>query len=150
MENRFTIESRVRKLVEAATGMQLPKTKLLVGVASDGTQRFHEFDGVSPDRQVIVEIKTNSLISTPTNPSGRYYSAIKWALLGDIYMFTRIEADTKLLVLTDRPLFDLCFKDMDGLLPKDTTIVHCDVESQLLFPALLKLGRQDVNSPGLS
>jgi hypothetical protein len=78
--------------------------------------------------QVVIEVKTNQLNSTPHKPKGRYDSAIKPALALDLYMLTRINAKTKLLVLTDRPLFDLCSRDMDGLLAPDTRIVHCSAE----------------------
>jgi hypothetical protein len=76
----------------------------------------------------VIEVKTNQLNPTPGKPKGRYDSAIKQALVLDLYMLTRINARTKLLVLTDHPLFDLCSRDMDGLLAPDTRIVHCSAD----------------------
>ena len=73
---------------------------------------------------MVIEVKTNKL-DTSVRPRGRYDSAIKQALTLDLYMLTRVNAKIKLLVLTDRPLFDLCIRDMDGLLSPDTQIVYC-------------------------
>lgn len=127
--SRLDLESQVRQLLEREFSTPLPKRNLVVGRTSDGRERTHEFDGVSPDRRIIIEIKTNELKATPDKPNGRYFSAIKWALIGDLYMLARVEADTKMLVLTDRPLYELCIRDMDGILPPKTTIIHRDVEA---------------------
>lgn len=114
-------------MLEGRFGVALPRRQLVVGVAADGRERLHEFDGVSPDAEIIIEIKTNELKATDDKRHGRYFSAIKWALVGDLYMLARVKARTKLLVLTDRPLFDLCVRDMDGILPEDTMIEHCEI-----------------------
>lgn len=84
--------------------------------------------GVSPDNQFVVEVKTNELGAKPGQPKGRYPNAIKQALGLDLYLLSRINAETKLLVLTDRPLYDLCSRDMDGLLAPDTQIVYCSAD----------------------
>jgi hypothetical protein len=122
--DRLDWENRVRQRVGEQFGVQLSKRKLAVGRTSSGVERLHEFDGVSPNCEVVIEVKTNTL-DTSVRPRGRYDSAIKQALALDLYMLTRVRAKTKLLVLTDRPLFDLCSHDMDGLLDPDTQIVLC-------------------------
>jgi hypothetical protein len=127
MENvidRSGLEGKARLLIGEQYGVELRKRRLAVGTKADGSERFHEFDGVSPDCQIVIEIKTNKL-DTSIRARGRYDSAIKQALTLDLYMLTRIRAKTKLLVLTDRPLFDLCSLDMDGVLARDTQIVYC-------------------------
>jgi hypothetical protein len=125
--SRFILEGRVRAFLEQKFRTPLPSKKLVVGIASDGRHRFHEFDGASPDGRLVIEIKTNQLKSTPDNPHGRYFSAIKWALVGDLYMLERVEAKQKLLVLTDRPLFEIFSKDMDGMLPSNTHVERCEI-----------------------
>jgi hypothetical protein len=125
MMDRLGVEDTVRQRIGKQFGIQLAKRELAVGKRSDGTERRHEFDGVSPDSQFVIEVKTNQLKPTPTNPRGRYDSAIKQALMLDLYMLSRANAKTKLLVLTDRPLFDLCSRDVDGLLGPDTQVVYC-------------------------
>ena len=122
--DRLSVEGRVRVLIGERYGVELVKRTLVVGTRADGSERHHEFDGVSADRQVVIEVKTNKL-DTSVRPRGRYDSAIKQALTLDLYMLTRVNAKIKLLVLTDRPLFDLCIRDMDGLLSPDTQIVYC-------------------------
>jgi hypothetical protein len=126
--DRFGIEHAVRLRMADRLGVPLEKRKLVVGVRADRSQRHHEFDGVSQDGQTVIEIKTNKLNSTPGKPKGRYDSAIKPALTLDLYMLSRIRAGTKLLVLTDRPLFEVCSPDMDGLLTHDSRIVHCPTD----------------------
>lgn len=126
--DRLSEEDRVRRRIGEQFGVHLAKRQLSVGIKADGRQRLHEFDGVSPDSQFVIEVKTNELKATPGKPRGRYDSAIKHALVLDLYMLSRATANTKLLVLTDRPLFDVCSRDMDGLLAPDTQIVHCSAE----------------------
>jgi hypothetical protein len=117
--NRLNEEDRVRRRIGEQFGVYLTKRKLSVGIKADGRPRLHESDGVSPDSQVVIEVKTNELSAAPGNPRGRYDSAIKQSLVLDLYMLSRATANTKLLALTDRPLFDVCSRDMDGLLAPD-------------------------------
>lgn len=125
---RLGVEHAIRQRMGERLGVQLEKRKLVVGRRADGSERFHEFDGVSSDCQIVIEVKTNELKATSEKPRGRYDSAIKQALTLDLYLLSRISAKKKLLVLTDHPLFLICEKDMDGLLAADTQIVHCAVD----------------------
>jgi hypothetical protein len=125
MADRLGDEDKVRRRIGRQLGVELVKRNLVVGKTAAGIERRHEFDGVSPNGQVVIEVKTNQLNPTSDKPRGRYDSAIKQALSLDLYMLSRISAKTKFLVLTDRPLFDLCCREMDGLLAPDTKIVHC-------------------------
>lgn len=95
---RLSNEDRARRRIGEQLGIQLAKQKLVVGIKADGVQRLHEFDGVSPDGQVVIEVKTNELRATPGKPRGRYDSAIKQALALDLYVLSRVGAKTKLLV----------------------------------------------------
>jgi hypothetical protein len=106
--------------MERKLNVKLPGTGLVVGVASDGQERYHKFDGVSPDHQTVIAIKSNEL-----KANDRYDSSIKQALVYDLYMLSRISAKTKMLVLTDHALFERCSRDMDGKLASDTTIMYC-------------------------
>jgi hypothetical protein len=122
------IEKKVRELLATEYNTSLPETKLVVGRKSNGDDRFHKFDGVSRDRSIIFEVKSNQLKPSEKNRNGRYFSAIKWALLGDVYMLSRIQARTKLLVLTDKNLFEICSKDLDGILPENIFIIYRNPE----------------------
>ena len=123
MPTRLHIEKTVRRRLEHEFNVPLSKMRLSVGVKANGETKYDEFDCVSPDKEIVAEIKTNQLKASTSNPNGRYFSAIKWALLGDVYMLGRIRAARKYLVLNDEPLFNLCQQDMDGLLPKNTAIL---------------------------
>ena len=122
--NRLAIEQKVREILQEEYHAPLPKKRLAVGTKSNGERRYHEFDGVSPDQNVVFEVKSNQVTATKAKPAGRYFSAIKWALLGDVYLLSRVPAQTRLLVLTDKALFDICREDMDGLLPENTQIIY--------------------------
>ncbi len=122
--DRAVIEQKVRELLQEEYHAPLPKKRLAVGTKSNGERRYHEFDGVSPDQNVVFEVKSNQVTATKAKPAGRYFSAIKWALLGDVYLLSRVSAQTRLLVLTDKTLFDICREDMDGLLPENTQIIY--------------------------
>jgi hypothetical protein len=124
LEGRSAIEQKVRELLQEEYQALLPKKRLAVGTKSNGEKRYHEFDGVSPDQKIVFEVKSNQVTATKTKPTGRYFSAIKWALLSDVYLLSRIPAQTRLLVLTDKTLFDICREDMDGLLPENTQIIY--------------------------
>lgn len=118
------IERKVRKLLETEYKTSLPETKLVIGRRSTGEDCFHRFDGVSLDRSIVFEVKSNQLKPSEKKRNGRYFNAIKWALLGDVYMLTRVQARTKLLVLTDWNLFEVWRKDIDGILPDDISIIY--------------------------
>jgi hypothetical protein len=123
-QDRAAIEQRVRELLQEEYHAPLPKKRLAVGTKSNGEKRYHEFDGVSPDQKIVFEVKSNQVAATKDRPAGRYFSAIKWALLSDVYLLSRIPAQTRLLVLTDKTLFDICREDMDGLLPENTQVIY--------------------------
>ncbi len=123
-QDRAAIERKVREMLQEEYHSLLPKKRLAIGTKSNGERRYHEFDGVSPDQKIIFEVKSNQVTATKAKPAGRYFSAIKWALLGDVYLLSRISAQTRLLVLTDKTLFDICREDMDGLLPDNRQIIY--------------------------
>ncbi len=123
-QDRAAIERKVREILQEEYHAPLPKKRLPVGTRSNGEKRYHEFDGVSPDQRIVFEVKSNQVTATKAKPTGRYFSAIKWALLGDVYLLSRTPAQTRLLVLTDKTLFDICREDMDGLLPENTQIIY--------------------------
>ena len=120
---RLEKEKAIREILSKEFNSTLIKQRLPVGIKSNGETKYHEFDCVSVDQSIVAEVKTNELKATPEKPNGRYFSAIKWALLGDIYMLNRIDASSKYLVLTDKPLFDLCSNDLDGILPINTQVI---------------------------
>lgn len=123
-KDRAAIEKKVREMLQEEYHSPLAKMRLPIGTKSNGERLYHEFDGVSPDQGIVFEVKSNQVMATKTKPAGRYFSAIKWALLSDVYLLSRIPAQTRLLVLTDKALFDICREDMDGLLPENTQIIY--------------------------
>ena len=106
--------------MERKLNVELAETPLAVGIGSDGRERYHKFDGVSPDKQIVIAIKSKEL-----KANNRYDTAIKQALVYDLYMLSRISAKRKILVLTHRAVFERCGQDMDGKLAADTTIEYC-------------------------
>ncbi|HEX8889523.1 MAG TPA: hypothetical protein VF779_10120 [Pyrinomonadaceae bacterium] len=126
------IERKVRKLLEIEYSTSLPETRLVIGRKSNGEDCYHKFDGVSPDKEMVFEVKSNQVKPSEKYPAGRYFSSIKWVLVGDVYYLSRIRAKTKLLVLTDKNLYEIFCRDMDGILPEDITIIYRNPEADEL------------------
>jgi len=120
------IEERARKVLGTKLGKTFHKRKLTIGCDSNGKDVKHEFDLVSEDKEIVGEVKSGKLGNESTKEAG-YSSTRKFRLIGDIFYLERTKASHKLLILTDKDLFDKFRKDMDGLLTTDIEIIHLPI-----------------------
>lgn len=102
------VEPFVRKWLEKKYSQQFSREYLPL-VGGEG---FHEFDGVSADRQIVAGIKSSSgRTSGGKNPSGKLASVYQ-----ELYFLSNVGTATRLLVLTDGEFFEfVCRKTWDKL-----------------------------------
>jgi hypothetical protein len=81
----------------------------------------HEFDAVSQDDKIIAAIKCSSgKTSGKKNPSGKISS-----LYEELYFLAGTDAETRLVVLTNREFFELAKKRTSAKLARNIQILHC-------------------------
>ena len=96
---RYTVEPWVREQLAAQYGQRFAPRVLRL--APGGT---HEFDAVSDDGRIVVSIKANSgLTSGGNHPTGKVATC-----LNEVYFLTLVDADVRLLLLTN-PSFHAIF-----------------------------------------
>jgi len=109
-------EEAVRKVLERELRTPLHKRKLTIGKKSNGEEIKKEFDLVSDDEKIIVEVKSFKLGNEKTKKRG-YTTTRKWRLIGACFYLGKVKkAKKRILALTDRELFKQFRDDMDGLL----------------------------------
>ena len=114
-------EQYVRRQLEKERGTPFSKMRLIIGRNSRGEEVPHEFDLVSADLKIVGEVKSGKLGNDSTGLAG-YNGKRKLSLIADLFFLERVEADEKILVLTNEELFEKFKQDMDGLLPKNMSI----------------------------
>ena len=95
----YNVEKTVGKRLGEMYGTQFRKRKLIIGNKSNGEPQIHEFDLVSEDRNIVGEVKSGMCSRTNYN----------LALVDCLYL-SKIKADLKLMVFTDKKLYDY-FRD---------------------------------------
>jgi hypothetical protein len=87
----------------------------------------HEFDAVSLNGKIVAEIKTASgRTSGGKHPSGKRASAFE-----QLYFLSLVEADTKLLIITDTEFFEIMKARTAGTVPSDIELVICPLPPHL-------------------
>lgn len=99
------IEELVRVKLGEMFGTKFRKGKLLVGHDSKKRPKIHEFDFISEDMNIIGEIKSGKC-------SRRNFSLA----LVDCFFLSKVEAQTKLMVFTDKELYDYFKDNSEGLI----------------------------------
>lgn len=106
-------ENVVRKILEKMIGLSLPKRRLIVGYDGKGFPKTHEFDLVSDDSKVVGEIKSSRSISE---------ASYKAALVDCLYL-AKIQANKKMLVLTDEKFYGYFKRRAGGLISPEIDIM---------------------------
>ena len=118
-------EERVKKALEREYHQKFSKQKLVVG------KRNKEFDLVSEDGTIIVEVKSYKFGNTTTKSAG-YTSTRKSRLIGACFYLERAKPKNKtvkiikrILALTNKKLHGIFRDDMDGLIDKRRIDIRC-------------------------
>jgi len=115
-------EEAVRKALERELGTPLHKRKLTIGKNSNGEEIKKEFDLVSNDEKIVVEVKSFKLGNQTTGKAG-YSTTRKSRLINACFYLGKVEkAGKRILALTDEELFTQFKNDMDGLLSANIEI----------------------------
>jgi hypothetical protein len=98
---------------------------LKVGTKSDGTSAMHSFDLVSEDNQIVAEVKSHRLTKSGKTPSGK---------VSDTYhacsMLEKLNAQKKLLILTDSDFFELFKRYSDGKISSKIELVLLNMDNE--------------------
>ena len=115
-------EEAVRKALERELGTPLHKRKLTIGKNANGKEIPKEFDLVSDDEKIVVEVKSFKLGNKTTKKAG-YTTTRKARLICACFYLGKVEnAAKRILALTDKELFNQFKNDMDGLLSANIEI----------------------------
>jgi Holliday junction resolvase-like predicted endonuclease len=117
-------EEKVKSILERGFNQKFNKQKLIVGKKSVGEPIYKEFDLVSEDGSIIVEVKSYKYGNNTTKSAG-YTSTRKWRLIGACFYLNKAKPKNRktkikkrILVLTNKKLHDIFTHDMDGLIDK--------------------------------
>jgi len=103
-----SIEKLVREKLGEMFGTKFRKNKLITGYDSKKRPKLHEFDLISENMDIIGEIKSGKCTRTNYN----------LALVDCLYL-SKIKAATKLMVFTDKELYEYFRDNSEGVISKD-------------------------------
>ena len=75
-----------------------------------------EFDLVSDDNKIVVEVKSYKLGNVSTKKAG-YTTTRKWRLIGACVYLEKVKAKERILALTNKELHEQFMKDAQALFP---------------------------------
>lgn len=101
------VERVVGKRLGEMYGTQFRKRKLIIGNRSKGEPQIHEFDLVSENGNIVGEVKSGMRSRTNYNLA-----------LVDCFYLSKIKANVKLMVFTDKELYNY-FRDKSRGLVSD-------------------------------
>ncbi len=91
------------------------------------SSKTHKFDIVSRDRETLVgEVKSYKFDNETTGKAG-YTTTRKARLLEACFYLERVQAKRRVLILTDKRLYEQFTDDTHGLLDKSIEVIHIPV-----------------------
>jgi len=106
------IEKLVREKLGEMFGTKFRKSKLITGYDSKKRPQLHEFDLISENMDIIGEIKSGKCTRTNYNLA-----------LVDCFYLSKIKARTKLMVFTDKELYEYFRENSEGVITKDVRAI---------------------------
>ena len=93
----------------------------------DGSYSFHKFDAVSEDNTIVASIKCHSWLTSGGNlPAGKIGQIYQ-----SLYLLSLVDAETKLLILTDRETYEGFLRVSDGKVAEGILIRFYPLSSEL-------------------
>ncbi|HUW58535.1 MAG TPA: hypothetical protein VMZ92_18005 [Planctomycetota bacterium] len=87
-----------------------------------------DFDAVSADRSIVANISTSSA----TTASGKLGVGKLTKIRSDIYFLLLAEAKRRIMVLTDRTMYERCMKEAEaGRVPDSIEFAHAEIPEEL-------------------
>jgi hypothetical protein len=111
--------------LKAKYGVEFDPKALHVGTRIDGTVALHVFDLVSPDKQIVAEVKTHTITASGNIPSAKILDT--YVACGRL---ERVPAKTKVLVLSDFSFYQSFRNNSRGRIPRQIEIVCIADEQQ--------------------
>lgn len=128
IELKTKVEPFVRKWLERDyPGHTFTEKTLPLRKKRDGTYAVHRFDAVSRDNTIVASIKSHSWKTSGGNlPSGKIGQIYQ-----SLYFLELVNAETKLLILTDRETYEGFLAMSDGKVAEDIKISLCLLPPEL-------------------
>lgn len=114
------IEKLVRVKLEEMFGTKLRKKRLIIGYDSQKRPQIHEFDLVSDGMEIVGELKSGKCSITNYN----------LALVDCVYL-SKIKARTKLMIFTNKSLYEYFKERSEGLISKDIRVIFIPLDVHL-------------------
>jgi hypothetical protein len=114
------VEKTVRERLGEMYGTRFRKGKLIVGDRSRGEPQIHEFDLISENRIIIGEIKSGRCSITNFNLA-----------LVDCFYLSRVKAKVKLMVFTDKELYNYFRDKSRGLISSEVQTILVNLTESL-------------------
>jgi hypothetical protein len=87
-----------------------------------------DFDAVSDDRSIVATIST----SGATTARGKYAASKLHKLRADMLFLILVDAERRVIVLTEKDMFDQCNKEVSGgRVPKEIEFVWAQIPAEL-------------------
>jgi hypothetical protein len=118
--NPYDIEGIMREKLGEMYGTHFRKGKLLLGNKLKGESQVHEFDLISDDNGTVGEVKSGK--SSRTNYS---------LALVDCFYLSKIKARIKLMVFTNRELYEYFKSHSEGLIEGDIQAILVSLDHHL-------------------
>jgi hypothetical protein len=93
-------------------GSKFRKRRLVIGYDSKKRPKIHEFDFVSEDMEIIGELKSGQCSRTNYN----------LALVDCVYL-NKVKASIKLMVFTNKSLYEYFKDNSEGVISKDIRVI---------------------------
>jgi hypothetical protein len=118
-------DQKAAEWLKAKYDLEFDSKALPFGTRIDGTVAFHKFDLVSPDRQIVAEVKAHVKTASGNIPSAKILDT--YVACG---MLERVSAKTKVLILTDFSFYQSFLNNSHGRIPRQIEIVCIANEQQ--------------------
>jgi hypothetical protein len=124
-EKGNAVEQKAAEWLKAKYNVEFDPKALPFGTRIDGTVAFHEFDLVSPDGQIVAEVKAHIKTASGNIPSAKILDT--YVACG---MLERVSAKTKVLIFTDLSFYQSFLNNSHGRIPRQIEIVCIADEQQ--------------------